>query len=171
MVHLQESDRVKADGVGFQSHYTTLDLLGIEDLWRRYERFAPLVDRLVITEYDFVCNDDELHADYTRDIVTLAFSHPKMTGFIHWGFWAGNHWKPEGALIREDWTERPAVQVWRDLVKGEWWTEADVTTDAEGNAAVPAAFFGTYEITVGREGAGIHSHVPDGGLVEVVARQ
>ena len=31
----------------------------MEDLWRRYERFAPLVDRLVVTEYDFVCNDDE----------------------------------------------------------------------------------------------------------------
>ena len=85
----------------------------MEDLWRRYQRFAPLVDRLVVTEYDFVCNDDELHADYLRDVLTLSFSHPKMTAFINWGFWAGYHWKPEGTLIRKDWTERPAIKIWR----------------------------------------------------------
>ena len=71
-----------------------------------------------------------------------------MTGFINWGFWAGEHWKPEGALIRKDWTERPAVKVWRDLVKGEWWTDEDTETDADGIVAVEGAFFGTYEVVV-----------------------
>ena len=110
MKNFQEQASFKADGIGFQSHFSINNLRGMEDLWRRYQRFAPLVDRLVVTEYDFVCNDDELHADYLRDVLTLSFSHPKMTAFINWGFWAGYHWKPEGTLIRKDWTERPAIK-------------------------------------------------------------
>jgi endo-1,4-beta-xylanase len=147
MTHLQASKPGRADGVGFQSHFTVHNLRGMEDLWRRYERFAGLVDSLVVTEYDLVCNDDELHADYLRDILTLSFSHPKMTGFINWGFWAGLHWKPEGALIRKDWTERPAVTVWRDLVKGKWWTDAKFASDANG-AGTTRAFYGHYEVSV-----------------------
>ncbi len=146
MVKLQDSRRTKADGIGFQSHYTIQNLRGMEDIWRRYERFAPLVNRMVVTEYDLVCNDDQLHADYLRDILTLTFSHPKMTGFINWGFWAGDHWKPEGALIRKEWKERPAVTVWRELVKGKWWTETTVETDLKGHAIIEDAFYGYYEI-------------------------
>ena len=121
----------------------------MEDLWRRYERFAPLVKRMVVTEYDLVCNDDDLHADYLRDILTLTFSHPKMTGFVNWGFWAGDHWKPEGTLIRKDWKERPAVSAWRDLVKNKWWTVKSIETDEKGKALIEGAFYGIYEITVG----------------------
>ena len=90
MSELQEGE-VRADGVGFQSHFTVHNLRGMEDLWHRYERYGSLVDRMLVTEYDLVCNDDQLHADYLRDILTLSFSHPKMTGFINWGFWAGLH--------------------------------------------------------------------------------
>ncbi|MFT5127375.1 MAG: endo-1,4-beta-xylanase [Rhodothermales bacterium] len=147
MVQQQASAKARVDGVGFQSHYTAQNIRGMEDLWRRYERFAGLVDHLVITEYDLVCNDDELHADYLRDILTLSFSHPKMTGFVNWGFWAGLHWKPEGALIRKDWTERPAVDVWRNLVKGKWWTNTEFASDAEGLASTDA-FYGFYEVIV-----------------------
>ena len=151
MKKFQSQSPSKADGIGFQSHFSINNLRGIEDLWRRYERFAPLVDRLVVTEYDFVCNDDKLHADYLRDILTLSFSHPKMTGFINWGFWAGYHWKPEGTLIRKDWAERPALKIWRDLVHETWSTNLDRQTDTEGQVKTKA-FFGDYEITVSVKG-------------------
>jgi hypothetical protein len=113
---------------------------------------------MVVTEYDLVCNDDTLHADYLRDILILTFSHPKMTGFINWGFWAGLHWKPEGALIRKDWTERPAVTVWRDLVTGAWWTTADIQTDTAGAATIDGAFYGTYTVTVSHGGLKAQTH-------------
>ena len=151
MKKLQQQASSKADGIGFQSHFSINNLRGMEDLWRRYQRFAPLVDRLVVTEYDFVCNDDELHADYLRDVLTLSFSHPKMTAFINWGFWAGYHWKPEGTLIRKDWTERPAIKIWRELVHKTWATNTDMQTDAKGQVETKA-FFGDYEITVSVHG-------------------
>lgn len=50
-------------------------------------------------------------------------------------------------MIRKDWKERPAVQVWRDLVKGKWWTNAKLKTNANGEAATHA-FYGTFEVTV-----------------------
>ena len=150
----QEQASSKADGIGFQSHFSINNLRGMEDLWRRYQRFAPLADRLVVTEYDFVCNDDELHADYLRDVLTLSFSHPKMTAFINWGFWAGSHWKPEGTLIRKDWTERPAVKIWRELVHKTWATNTDLQTDKKGQVKTKA-FFGDYEITVSVNGTSV----------------
>ena len=170
MVKLQTRDGPKADGIGFQSHFTTHNLRGMEDLWRRYQRFSPLANRMVVTEYDLVCNDDQLHADYLRDILTLTFSHPKMTGFINWGFWAGEHWKPEGGLFRKDWKARPAVKVWRDLVKKNWWTEAEIRTNQKGEAQINRAFYGVYEIEYefGDEPILIH-HTPDKKLILIKA--
>ena len=169
MKTFQEQASSRADGIGFQSHFSINNLRGMEDLWRRYERFAPLVDRLVVTEYDFVCNDDELHADYLRDVLTLSFSHPKMTGFINWGFWAGYHWKPEGTLIRKDWTERPAVKIWQELVHEKWATNTDLQTDTKGQVETKA-FFGDYEITVSVNGTSttqMWTHVADNGPLVV----
>lgn len=169
MKTFQEQASSRADGIGFQSHFSINNLRGMEDLWRRYERFAPLVDRLVVTEYDFVCNDDELHADYLRDVLTLSFSHPKMTGFINWGFWAGYHWKPEGTLIRKDWTERPAVKIWQELVHEKWATNTDLQTDTKGEVETKA-FFGDYEITVSVNGTSttqMWTHVADNGPLVV----
>jgi endo-1,4-beta-xylanase len=82
-----------------------------------------------------------------RDMLTLCYSHPKMTGFVIWGFWESRHWKPTAAMFKADWTERPAVKVWRDLVKGKWWTNVDLTSGADGNATFPA-YFGWYDITI-----------------------
>ena len=32
------------------------------------------------------------------------------------------HWKPETALWRKDWMEKPSAKVWRDLVCNQWRT-------------------------------------------------
>jgi hypothetical protein len=95
--------------------------------------------------------DDQLHADHLRDMLTMAFSHPQMTGFVIWGFWETRHWKPTAAMFKADWTERPAVKVWRDLVKTKWWTTADLVTDAKGEAPL-SAYYGWYDITVEHDG-------------------
>lgn len=106
---------------------------------------------LTVTEYDLQTLDDQLHADHLRDLLTLSFSHPQMTGFVIWGFWEKRHWKPTAALFKNDWSERPAVKVWRDLVKTKWWTNTDLLTDAAGQSAADG-FFGWYDITVEKDG-------------------
>jgi endo-1,4-beta-xylanase len=106
---------------------------------------------LTVTEYDLQTLDDQLHADHLRDMMTLCFSHPQMTGFVIWGFWEGRHWKPTAAMFKKDWTERLAVKVWRDLVKGKWATNRELIANVDGKATL-TAFYGWYDITVEHQG-------------------
>ena len=135
------------DGCGFQSHFSDYAIPSIDDEWKIYQHFGSMVKLLTVTEYDFQTLDDQLHADHMRDMLTLCYSHPQMTGFVIWGFWEKRHWKPTAAMFKADWTERPAVKVWRDLVKGKWWTNADLTSAADGKA-ITQGYFGWYDITL-----------------------
>jgi GH35 family endo-1,4-beta-xylanase len=135
------------DGCGFQSHFSDYAIPSIDDEWKIYQHFGSMVKHLTVTEYDFQTLDDQLHADHMRDMLTLCYSHPQMTGFVIWGFWEKRHWKPTAAMFKADWTERPAVKVWRDLVKGKWWTNADLTSAADGKA-ITQGYFGWYDVTI-----------------------
>lgn len=134
------------DAIGVQGHVgrqprdpqdvlADLDLLATEGL------------PVQITEFDLDTPDEELQAEYTRDFLIALYSHPAVTGFTKWGFWQSRHWKPNGAMFRADWSEKPNAQVWRALVRGEWLTRAEVTTDGEGKAQV-RGHLGVYEFTV-----------------------
>jgi len=135
------------DGCGFQSHFSDYAIPSIDEEWKIYQNFGSKVKHLTVTEYDFQTLDDQLHADHMRDMLTLCYSHPQMTGFVIWGFWEKRHWKPTAAMFKADWTERPAVKVWRDLVKGKWWTNAVLTSAADGKA-ITQGYFGWYDITI-----------------------
>jgi GH35 family endo-1,4-beta-xylanase len=138
----------KPDGIGNQAHFHSSFLPSPEDMLKNSDRFAALVPALQLTEFDVNTNGDEtLAADFTRDLLITCFSHPAYTGFVLWGFWEGAHWKPETALWRKDWTEKPAAKVWRDLVCGQWRTDVTVKTDASGHAKL-RGFYGRYDVTV-----------------------
>jgi endo-1,4-beta-xylanase len=139
------------DGCGFQSHFSDHSIPSMDEQWAVYQRFGAMTKHLTVTEYDLQTVDDELHADHMRDMLTLCYSHPQMTGFVIWGFWERHHWKPMAAMFKSDWTERPAVKVWRELVKTSWWTNADLVTDAEGRVSVPA-YFGWFELHAEKDG-------------------
>ena len=116
------------------------------------DRFAKLVPALQLTEFDVNTNGDEqLAADFTRDILITTFSHPAYTGMVMWGFWEGAHWKPETALWRTDWSEKPAAKVWRDLVSGQWKTDVKVKTDGKGTSSL-RGFFSRYDVTLSKVG-------------------
>lgn len=141
----------RPDGIGFMGHYNTTSILSPQKLYDRMERFAPYADRMQFTELDFSTNDDQLQADYLRDLMTIAFSHPKFVGIIQWGFWAGKHWMPEAALWEKNWREKPAAQAYRDLVFKQWWTEQTTKTTSKGKANF-RGFKGQYDITVKHNG-------------------
>ncbi|MDQ8185168.1 endo-1,4-beta-xylanase [Pelagicoccus sp. SDUM812002] len=100
-----------------------------------------------ITEFDIRTTDEELQADYTRDFFTLAFSHPSIVGVQLWGFWENAHWIPTAAMYREDWSEKPSVDVYKSLLFDQWRTNLESKTDKEGTFAT-RAFFGDYTVTV-----------------------
>lgn len=135
-------------GAGIQSHFGW-SLPSPTSVLNGLDRFGALGIDLEITEYDVDVTDEQLQADYTRDYMTLAFSHPSVTGFLSWGFWEGQHWKPEAAYFRKDWSIKPAGQAWIDLVTKKWWTKASGQTDAQGSYKT-RGFFGEYVVTVSK---------------------
>ena len=140
------------DGIGNQAHFHSSFLPSPEEMLRNSDRFAALVPALQLTEFDVNTEGDEtLAADFTRDLLITCFSHPAYTGFVMWGFWEGSHWKPETALWRKDWSEKPNAKVWREWVCGKWKTDATLPTDADGKVSVPG-FFGRYEVIVKHAG-------------------
>ncbi len=117
------------------------DLLGALDL------YAGLRMPIRITEFDVSTDDEELQADYTRDFLILAFSHPSVVGVQLWGFWEKAHWRPKAAMFRADWSEKPNAKAYRSLVLGQWRTRLEATTAADGSCTA-RGFYGDYVATV-----------------------
>jgi hypothetical protein len=81
-------------------------------------------------------------------IYTLLFSHPAVAAITWWDFADRNAWQraPAG-LVGQDLRPKPAYTALQDLVKHQWWTRAELTTDAEGRVAF-RGFLGDYKLTV-----------------------
>jgi len=132
------------DGIGLQSHFPAR-VTPMDELMRRLDRFAAFGKELEITEFDIDTSDEATQADYTRDFLTAAFSHPSVKAFVMWGFWEGSHWRPRGAMLRRDWSRKPNAEAYNDLVFKRWWTNANGKTDRQGTFAT-RGFLGDYEI-------------------------
>ena len=137
----------KIEGIGMQGHFGT-DLTPITKVYSILEHFATLGKEIKITEHDINVTQRDVQADYTRDLLTITFSHPAVKSFLTWGFWAGQHWLPDGAFYALDWSIRPHGTAWLDLVFNQWWTKkTDQTTDSEGKVKFDG-FLGTYKYTI-----------------------
>src|SRR5690606_28268097 len=77
-------------GIGFQGHFSGA-ATGISRMWEILQRYATAFPeaKFRITEFDHNTEDEQLQADFLRDFLTLAFSHPQMVGVQLWGFWEG----------------------------------------------------------------------------------
>ena len=144
-----KQDGVRVDGLGNQAHFHCSFLPSPEDQLRVTDRFAAVVPKQVITEFDIVANgDDTLAADYLRDSLIASFSHPAYDGFLLWGFWEGAHWLPEAALWKQNWSPKAAADVWEDWVRKRWHTRETTISDADGIVNW-RGFKGIYRVTLG----------------------
>jgi len=95
--------------------------------------------------------DEDLQADYLRDTLIAAYSHPAYRGFLMWVWWEGAGWRPEAALFHRDGSEKPNGRVWRELVSERWRTDTTATADAAGLARF-RGHAGLYELTIEHQG-------------------
>jgi GH35 family endo-1,4-beta-xylanase len=141
------ADGFKVGGLGNQAHFHESYLPSPEHLLAVTDQFAKIVSYQSITEYDIVTTEDEeLAADYTRDVLIAVFSHPAYTSFLLWGFWEGSHWKPEAASWSKDWSIRPRGEVLEEWIGRKWHTEVTLKTDSKGKVSW-RGFPGWYEVT------------------------
>jgi GH35 family endo-1,4-beta-xylanase len=138
------------EGIGLQGHFSW-DLTPPEELHQRLNDFAKFGVPLAITEFDVNIADENLQAAYLRDALTVAFANPGVNSFLIWGFWEGQHWLPQAALYRLDWSIKPNGRVWNDLIFKEWWTNTSGTSNSSGNYS-SRGFLGQYKITVSKNG-------------------
>jgi endo-1,4-beta-xylanase len=139
------------DGIGLQSHFDS-NLTPPSRVLELIDQFAAFGKDLQVTEFDVSIGDDQVQADYTRDFLTVCFSHPAMKGFMIWGFWEGAHWEPSAAMIRRDWSTKPNYDAWNDLIYRQWWTDTHGVTASDG-AFRTRGFLGNYDIEVTIDGA------------------
>lgn len=139
------SHGVRLDAVGVQGHFNRApDIAVIEENLRK---LSSLGLPIIITEFDLNTDDDELQGDFMRDFLILIFSHPSVSGFFQWGFWEGMHWRPDAALYRRDWSEKPNLKAYRDLVFDQWMTHERGKTDDRGEFRI-RGFKGDYQVNV-----------------------
>jgi hypothetical protein len=147
------------DGLGLQSHFSQAPI-DMEEMWNRIQTFSALPIRvrsthalshctrashttvqqkLAVTEFDLAVMDQELLADFTRDLMTLIFSADKFDEFLMWGFWEKSHWMPDAAMYTANWTAKPNALAYLDLVYNQWWTRhTHLKTNAQGRVNVEA---------------------------------
>jgi endo-1,4-beta-xylanase len=138
------------EGIGLQGHFG-VKVTPPEELYTRLEAFATLGLPLAITEFDVNTSDEQFQADYLRDFVTVAFSTQGVDSFLMWGFWEGQHWLPDAALYRQDWSIKPNGQVFKDLIFKTWWTNVSGQSDSSGSYST-RGFLGDYDVTVTANG-------------------
>lgn len=140
------------DGIGMQGHFgdNPTDIERVYSLIERYHQAFPDL-AIRATEFDINTQDEQLQADYTRDFLTIFFSHPATVGVQVWGFWEGAVWRTNTAMFRQNWEPKPNAEAWKDLIYNQWWNDFTGITDSNGEYSA-RGFYGEYEITV--SGAG-----------------
>jgi GH35 family endo-1,4-beta-xylanase len=111
---------IPCDGIGFQAYFGNFPIAPNEIL-KRLDRFNKLGKEMYLTEYNMSNEDPNLFADYTRDLLTVIFSYPAMTGFACWV----DMWNPDGSPTK-------ALLNWKHLVKNVWTTNIEPSTDNNG---------------------------------------
>jgi GH35 family endo-1,4-beta-xylanase len=108
-------------------------------------RLLEVLDRLSstglpirITEFTLRTEFPEIVERYSRDFLTVMFSHPSVIGVQTWG---------TRVMFEEDGSLTPAGQAWRDLIHGEWKTVASGATDEAGLFSA-RGYLGRYTVTL-----------------------
>lgn len=108
-------------------------------------RLLEVLDRLSstglpirITEFTLRTEFPEIVERYSRDFLTVMFSHPSVIGVQTWG---------TRVMFEKDGSLTPAGKAWRDLIHGEWKTVASGATDEAGLFS-SRGYLGRYTVTL-----------------------
>lgn len=99
-----------------------------------------------VDEWPTTPEGEERQAREIEEMYRVLFAHPLVEAITTWDYRDGAWLKAPSGFIRLDNSLKPSYKMLQKLVKEEWNTECDVTTDAEGFAEVDA-FKGEYLIT------------------------
>ena len=152
--------RRPVDAIGIQSHMHREEW-PIARVWEVCESYARFGKPLHFTEttvlsgrqgwqlpqpWPSTSEGEARQADYVEKFYTVLFSHPAVEAITWWDFADGGWQGAPAGLVRADLSPKPVYQRLLELIRGKWWTRADLRTDADGEAGF-RAFDGLYRVT------------------------
>lgn len=155
------AERVPFDAVGIQSHMHGGEWT-LEHAWDVCETYSKFGKPIHFTELTVLSGEhgwekpapwpttpdgEARQADYVEKFYTLLFSHPGVRAITWWDFMDGGWQGAPAGLVRADLTPKPAYDRLMKLIKGKWWTTADLHTNTEGQCHT-RGFLGDYKITI-----------------------
>ncbi|WP_164920949.1 endo-1,4-beta-xylanase [Thermosynechococcus vestitus] len=140
---------VPIGGIGIQAHLESP--LDEAKMQRALDTLAQFNLPLKITEVSVSLADEQQQAQTLRQIYRIGFAHPAVKEILLWGFWAGNHWRPQAGLYRQDFAPKPAAIAYRKLLFEDWWTRVSGRTNAQGQWQ-GRGYLGRYRLTVAAQG-------------------
>jgi GH35 family endo-1,4-beta-xylanase len=158
------------DTIGIQSHMHS-GVWSLRKVWDTCDSYSKLGLPLHFTESTIVsgprkglgenwgettAQGEARQAELTVKFYTTLFAHPAVHAITWWDFSDLGAWQgaPAGWL-RRDMSTKPVYERLMSLIKGDWWTTTEGTTDARGEVKV-RAYYGTHRIT---------TQLPDGQTV------
>ena len=132
------------DGIGIQSHIGT-DLTSPERIYEILNYYGQLGKEIAISEFTLDIEDPDLRERYTRDFMTMAFSHPHVTQFNFWGLVNKNHSKVD--IYNPDGSWGSMGKAYIDLTQKKWHTDIRQKTDNQGKIT-GRGFYGTYRYSI-----------------------
>ena len=167
------SQGCRIDTIGMQYHMLyreedeaekTAIFYSPEHMFKVLDQYADFQIPLQITEltipaYHWTEEDEDIQAEILKNIYSMWFSHPAMSGIIYWNLVDGyaafapqgdmtsgeNYY--HGGLVRFDFTPKKSYYTLRDLFKKTWHTETTVTGSEDGRAHFKG-FYGEYDLTI-----------------------
>lgn len=162
---------IQIDAIGIQSHqhqgYWGREKL--EEVLERFSQFglplhftentlpsghimpAEIVDLndYQIPEWPSTPEFEERQAKEVEEMYSILFEHPLVESITNWSFSDDGAWlgAPAG-FIRKDNSPKPAYEVLKKLIKGDWYTNVSTKTDDTGMVSIEG-FLGDYEILYG----------------------
>ena len=137
-------------------YYDPINLYNHMDLYSNFGKPLQLTE-VTIPAYSNEPEDEAMQAEIIEKLYSIWFSHPNVEQIIYWnvpdGYAAfaeqGDMTSGEnyyyGGLLRFDMTPKPAYYAIKNLFEKTWHTEAEITSDADGEANFKG-FYGKYDV-------------------------
>ncbi len=177
------------DVIGIQSHQHQ-GFWGREKLYKVLERYERFKKPIHFTENTFVSGDllpahivdlndfqpeawpstpegEERQMQEWEEMYRILFEHPYVEAVTGWDFADGMWLNAPSGVITKDNQIKPVYRRLKELFKGEWWTDVEVHTDANGCVEVEG-FKGDYVLECEGMSADLDLRVSDADLQTVV---
>ncbi len=167
---------VPIDAIGIQSHQHQgyWGAKKVEEVLRRFEHFGlpihftenTLISGDLMPAHIVDLNDwqveswpstpegEERQRREMEEMYRLLFDHPQVQAITGWDFTDGAWLGAPSGVLRKDGSPKPSYEMLKDLIRGEWWTDCEVTTDEAGFVTL-TGFKGDYELSDGVKTAAV----------------